>query len=503
MEQQVSAVDQRNYDITRIRELALDAVPQSVVVSDALRDGCPMIYVNAAFEKLTGYSADEVMGRSCNLLSGPQTAPYVRQRIRTAVREHAPFHGLVLNYRKDGSQFWNDLTIIPVDDGQNGKFFVGVQIDVTERLQLEDSLRESQKMEALGKLSGGLAHDFNNILALIMGNAEIIAGEAPVGSLLHEAARDIIEAADGGSNVVARLLQFARGQSTASESVNVNALIQSVVALLARTMAKTIHFQTDLSASVGTVIADKTLFETALVNLSLNARDAMPNGGSIRISTRRRADAGPGLENAIVISVTDTGQGMDEETRLRAFEPFFTTKDNDKGTGLGLSMVYRFVRQSGGYAKIESSLGQGTTIELILPSEQAMPVAPDALAEGSNAPRVLIVEDEGKVRKLLAIHLARAGYIVDEAANGEEAMHLVRELHPYDLIVSDIRMGDGMSGIDLVAAVRAERPDMPMLLITAFADELESPPPHISSVPILRKPFRTKELLEAIAQVRG
>jgi PAS domain S-box-containing protein len=465
--------------------------------------GAPIIYANAAFEELTGYTATEIIGKNCNVLAGPETAPEMSQRMGEAMAENRSFRGIMLNYRKDGSQFWNDVTIVPVDDGPDARYFVGVQVDVTERLALEASLRESQKMEALGKLSGGIAHDFNNILALVMGNAELIMTEAMPGSVMMQAATDIVEAADGGSHLVSRMLQFARGQSEVAEAVSVNDVVRDVVALLSRTMGDSRRFDTDLSAAVGTVAVDKTLFETAIINLALNARDATPSGETIRIQTRRRANAGPGLENAAVVSVIDTGHGMEEEVRRRAFEPFFTTKQAGDGSGLGLSMVYRFVQQSGGDVVIDSAPGYGTTVNLLLPLKQPSPAARTDDAIAAATPRVLVVEDDGGVRKVLALHLSRAGYVVDEAANAAEAMALVLGDQAYDLVISDIRMGESMTGIDLVAAIRAERPGIPMLLITGFADELEAPPSHIDGVPILYKPFKMKELIETVARMRS
>lgn len=326
---------ERKHDIYRIRELALKAIPQSIVVTDNSVENQPIIFANEAFEILTGYSQDEIIGRNCNFLSGEGTSLDTRREIKSAIAERRRFRGNILNYRRDGTPFWNDLTIVPIDDRVDRQFFVGVQVDVTERLALEASLRESQKMEALGKLSGGIAHDFNNILALILGNAEFIAADMPAGSPLREAANDIIEAADGGSSLVARMLQFARGQGDQAELVNVNQTVRDVLSLLQRTMGNAVTLESDLSDAVDCVQVDRTMFQNALVNLALNSRDAMPDGGKIRIVTRRRSQAAPGLPNAVVVTVTDSGAGMDAATRERAFEPFFTTKDAGRGTGLG------------------------------------------------------------------------------------------------------------------------------------------------------------------------
>lgn len=493
----------RRNDISRIRELALSAVPQSVVVADASIDDCPIIYVNPAFERLTGYAADEVVGQNCNILTGPETSAETRRLMREAIAQNRSFHGLTLNYRKDGTTFWNEVTILPIDDDPTSRFFVGVQIDVTERLALEASLREAQKMEALGKLSGGIAHDFNNVLALIMGNAEIIASEAPAGSLMGAAAAVIVEATDSGSSLVTRMLEFARGGPESVESVSINQTLCDVVALLERTMGDTVRLELDLSATVGTALLDKTQFESAIVNLVLNARDSMPGGGAVTLATRRRAKAGTVTGDAAVITISDQGQGMDETTRLRAFEPFFTTKGDGKGTGIGLSTVYRFARHAGGDVQIESVVDEGTTVTLTLPLETTVTAEPGDARAITDARRILIVEDDSSIRRVLAMHLARAGYAVDEAANAAEAIELNRADPSRDLIVSDIRMGPGMSGIELVSNIRAERPDMPMMLVTGFAEELKTLPGHLEGVPILRKPFRTQTLLDSVEHLLG
>lgn len=490
---------ERKYDILRIRELALKAIPQSIVVTDNSVENQPIIFANEAFEILTGYSQDEIIGRNCNFLSGEGTSLDTRREIRSAIAERRRFRGNILNYRRDGTPFWNDLTIVPIDDGVDRQFCVGVQVDVTERLALEASLRESQKMEALGKLSGSIAHDFNNILALILGNAEFIAADMPADSPLREAANDIIEAADGGSSLVARMLQFARGQADQAELVNVNQTVRDVLSLLQRTLGNAVTLESDLSDAVECVQVDRTMFQNALVNLALNSRDAMPDGGKIKIVTRRRSQAVPGLPNAVVVTVTDSGAGMDTATRERAFEPFFTTKDAGRGTGLGLSMVYRFVRQSGGDATITSTPGSGTSVSLILPLIQQS--KSDDATDVKPGKHILVVEDDAKLRRIIAKQLMRAGYSVDDAANAEEALALIETGEPYDLVISDIRMGSGMSGIDLVAAVRAIRPGIAMLLITAFANELDDPPAHLDGVPILRKPFRTHDLLETVVRM--
>jgi len=469
------------------------------VITDPFAADNPIVYCNPAFERLSGYQLSEIRGSNCRFLCGSGTSQSTKDEISAALAARRPFSGLLLNYRKDGTSFWNEISITPVNDAEEGRYFVWVLADVTARLELETRLRESQKMEALGKLSGGIAHDFNNILALVLGNAELIADEIDDDTPVGEAIADIIDAADGASKLVSRMLEFARGQANAAQSIDVNHSVRNVVSLLSRTISEPIRIEADLSPNLAAVIVDKTLFETALLNLALNARDALPRGGTIKIATRRRSDAGPGLEDAVVVSVTDDGTGMDAETAARAFEPFFTTKNRDRGTGLGLSMVYSFAAQSGGHAVIESEPGHGTTVNLLLPAEGSGE-KPEAAAAGA-LPRVIVVEDDAKIRKVLALHLNRAGHLVDDASNAKEAMALIRGRTDYALLISDIRLGDGTTGIELIAEARAERPRLPAILITGFADELEDARPFLEGVPTLRKPFKTKDLLLAVSRM--
>ena len=488
------------YDIARIRELALGAIRQSVLIADADRDGLPIIFANKAFTDLTGYSADEVIGQSCGFLFGPDTDERVRTEMRDALAAERPFDGLILNYRKDGSAFWNELSLVLLDDGDNGRFWMGTQTDVTERREMEARLRESQRMEAIGKLSGGIAHDFNNILALILGNAEIIAGEASHGSLTRDAATDIMEAADGGSKLVTRMLQYARGENGEQEDVPLNAAINDVVALLARTISDRVSVQTDLSPAIGRVRLDRTLFETALINLVLNARDAMAVGGTIRITTRRRANAGPRLGTVAVVSVSDSGTGMEEAVVARAFEPFFTTKAEGRGNGLGLAMVYNFVKQSGGDVAIDTAPGRGTTVTMLLPVDEA---AVRSIDEPDGRRCIMLVEDDAKIRKVLTLHLERAGYSVAEAAAAEEAVALIDAGLEPAMLLSDIRLHDGMTGVELTALLAERGSTFPMLLMTGFAEEVGAGGDLIGGVAVLRKPFRTEELLAEIERRIG
>lgn len=357
-------------DLPTICALAFDALPQGVLITDSHEATNPIVYANPAFESMTGYEADAILGWNCRFLQGPATDRQEVARIREAVAAKRVYQGLLLNYRKDGAPFWNELTIGPIAGGQEpDRYLVGVQIDVSSRIALEERLREAQKMEAIGKLAGGIAHDFNNLLALILGNADVIAARIHEASPEREAAADIIEAALAGSELVKRLLDFARGQQRAPARVDAARVVQSVLGLVARGLRDGLHLKADLAPDTGAVEVDETLFETALINLVLNARDATSGcAGVVTVTTRRRAGAFPDGRDGIAVTVADTGAGMDAETARRAFEPYYSTKGPERGTGLGLSMVYSFAEQSGGRAVIASCPGAGTKVELLLPA---------------------------------------------------------------------------------------------------------------------------------------
>lgn len=373
-------------------------------------------------------------------------------------------------------------------------FVVGVQCDVTQRLELEARVREAQRMEALGKLSGGIAHDFNNVLALILGNAEIIASDSAHGSVIGDAAHDIIEAAEVGANLVERLLQYARGEEGALEEVSVNSVVTDVLALISRSSDSKIKFETDLSAAVGTIQVDRALFNTAVMNLLLNARDAVASVGTIRVSTRLRFNAGPALGTVAAIKVSDNGTGMDAVTAAKAFEPFYTTKGEGRGNGLGLPMVYNFVKQTEGEVFIDTVPGEGTAVTMLLPLKTSgAEVSDDFMRES-----ILLVEDDRKIRKVVSLQLSRAGYRVAEVASAEEALQVLAEGQIPTVVLSDVNLGDGLSGAELFQELRMRKCPAALVFMTGFAEDLEAYPDHIRELPVLRKPFRNMDLMIAM-----
>ncbi len=502
--------EQRKAEATlRLRDRALEAIGEGIMITDAAEFDNPVIYVNPAFERLTGYTKDEAAGRNARFLQGAETDRNTIQTIRTSVENEAAFRGSVLNYRKDGTPFWNGLTISPICDS-NGttSYFVGILSDETERIQLASQLRQAQKMESLGHLTGGVAHDFNNLLAVILGNSEILFEEITDPDL-KATAELVMTTAEKGADLTQRLLAFGRRQALHPEPLEVGSVIGSLSDMLSRTLGNQVTLETR-SAAEQPAYVDRGLFESAILNLALNARDAMPSGGLLTIATDvvqcAEGLAGGLLPGAYVrVTVTDTGDGMPEDVLDRAFDPFFTTKGVGKGSGMGLSMVYGFAKQSGGHVSIESTIGQGTSVHLYLPvssgSEISQSVeARPALPSAGGKERILLVEDEPLVRRFVSNQLSGLGYSVLEAEAGSAALDILRSEPKIDLLFTDLLMPGGISGFDLVKSAREFLPDLKVLLTTGYAAEADSMLADVKE-PILKKPYKKQQLAQALRSV--
>ena len=414
--------------------------------------------------------------------------------------------------RRDGSTFPVEVRIGLFE--WNGRLHVvAIARDTSERKRLEQQLRHSQKMEAVGRLAGGVAHDFNNLLTAIKGHAELLIQE-DVGT--EQTMTDLLEitrAADRAAVLTRKLLAFSRQQIFAPVVLDLNRIVLETSRLLQPLIGEHIVYQTDLE-SIGQVRADPGQIEQVLVNLVVNARDAMPSGGTLTVATRnldvshegefRHGFVRPGRYAELIVS--DTGQGMDADLIGRIFEPFFTTKEKGKGSGLGLAIAYGIVKQSGGYLIAESLPNEGATFLVILPRSDGV-----AVEESKDEPAIrvrpmakdrviLVVEDEGPVRSLVARVLAREGYSVLQAASGAEALKRVSEFEgPIDLVLTDVVM-PGMDGRDLARSVTGSRPDARVVLMSGYSDELPRIDVDPGDIPILRKPFTPAELTRAIEE---
>jgi signal transduction histidine kinase/CheY-like chemotaxis protein len=379
-----------------------------------------------------------------------------------------------------------------------------------EQRRLERRLAESQKMEAIGKLAGGVAHDFNNMLTAILGYASMIQEDAPPKSAIRDQALQIRRAAENAASLTQKLLAFSRKQVLHSDPVDVRLMIGKCLALLRGAIGAEITVTTKLGEELWPILADPVQLEQSMVNLAINARDAMPNGGTLQITARNaprpdgerrpEADVKPG--DYVQVAVTDTGSGMDEATRTRMFEPFFTTKAPGKGTGLGLSTVYGFVRQCGGYIEVMSTPGKGTSIELLLPRAHTAPPPPTPSPANEGPPSglketVLLAEDEEGVRQLAIESLERRGYRVLAAASGEEALKLAGA---YDgtihLLLTDVVM-PGIKGPELADRMRVMRPGIRVLLMSGYAADVVTAG-DLKDAMLLSKPFAPSALVNAV-----
>jgi PAS domain S-box-containing protein len=390
----------------------------------------------------------------------------------------------------------------------------GIARDITERRNLENLLRQSQKLEAVGRLSGGLAHDFNNLLCAIGGHSELLAERLEPGHPAVSNLAQIRKAADSAAALIRQLLAFSRQQVFYPKVVNLNTIVKEVETLFGRLMGEHIEFVNDLDPTLGHVRVDPHQFEQVLVNLLLNGRDAMVEGGTLKVTTSevnlegdfqsRHGIVPPG--RYVVLAVSDTGMGMDEETQNRLFEPFFTTKELGKGTGLGLATVYGIVKQSGGFIWVYSELGRGTTFKIYMPREEEALSPLPAKSTSRNSFRgnetVLVVEDAEPLRTLTREFLTGCGYTVLEAIDGREALELVRDCStPIHLLVTDLVM-PGISGRQLAEELTARDPHLAVLYMSGYSNDRVMPSGVLTAgAAFLEKPFSREALLRKVRQL--
>ncbi|GBD48641.1 response regulator [Methylopila sp. Yamaguchi] len=388
-----------------------------------------------------------------------------------------------------------------------------LRTEVADRERAEEQLRQAQKMEAVGQLTGGIAHDFNNMLTGVIGSLDIIRRRIDSGRLddLERFMTAASTSAQRAANLTQRLLAFSRRQSLDPRAIDVNALVRSLEELLLRTIGESIVLQLSLAEPLDAAIADANQLESAILNLAINARDAMPDGGALTVETRE-VEIEPGARHDrdlpagayIVITIADTGVGISTERMKKVFDPFFTTKPIGQGTGLGLSMVYGFAKQSGGQAKISSRVGQGTSVSLYLPSAgsssvQAAAVQPvgPRIADGDGE-RVLIVEDEDAVRQVLREALNELGYETEEAADAQAALRLLASERRFDMMISDVGL-PGMNGRQLADEARTARPRLPILFVTGYAENAEFRAGFLgANMSMITKPFTLETVADKI-----
>jgi PAS domain S-box-containing protein len=490
-----------------ILDAVLDAAVDAIIVCDAAGH---IVRANIAAARLFGYEIDSMPGRSVEDLM-PESersrhAAAMERYIRTGEPRVIGIGRDVEGLRADGALFPLHLSVghARIDDRD---YFVAILHDLSRRTAVERSLQQAQRLEALGALTGGVAHDFNNILTVISGNLELLDG-----SLSDKSARtlvhDAMAAATLGADLTSKLLALGRRSVLSPRLLDPAEVTASTLSLLRRTAAPGVDLRLVAEPGVWSIRVDQTQLQTSIINLALNAQDAMPNGGTITVAIgnvsvddRFLADeVHVARGNYVRISVTDTGVGMDETARRRAFEPFFTTKPSGRGTGLGLSMVYGFAAQSGGHATLYSEPGLGTTVSLYFPAvanaagAELLPPGIGMDSEAGRTPdrRVLVVEDNDAVRRLSVARLEALGYRTMAATNAEEALELLGTDPDVDVVFADIVMPGSLNGHDLARRVASEHPDVSVLLTSGFAGGIAAT--AAEEFPLLQKPYRESDL---------
>jgi PAS domain S-box-containing protein len=477
---------------------------------------------NTGARRIKGYDESEIVGQHFSrFYTEEDRADGLPSRALEIARNEGRFDHEGWRVRKDGSRFWASVVIDPIyDDDERLVGFAKVTRDITERKNAQEALAQTQaalfqaqKMEAVGQLTGGVAHDFNNLLTIIVNNLDLLTRSArePRDLRLIESAH---RAAERGAKLTQQLLAFSRRQPLNPELNNPNKLIKAFEPVLRRACGETIPLQLSLSAGLKPVSVDASQFEAALLNLVVNARDAMPNGGQIAVTTvqaylNAREAALKGLQagDYVVVTVSDNGQGMAHETLARAFEPFFTTKEVGKGTGLGLSQVYGFVKQSGGHISIDSEPDQGTTLTMLLPAqegreEEETGAAGEEPEIRQTAGTVLIVEDEPEVLDIACEIFDSLGYDVLTAVDAVAALDTIRQDMEIDVLFSDVVMPRGMSGIELARETRRLRPAIKILLASGYPASTLSTQDLPEGTAFISKPYRWTELADKLRNLR-
>jgi len=460
---------------------AIQQTADSVVITNT--DGL-ILYVNPAFERVSGYSQAEAMGQNPRILKSGKNTPQTYDDLWASISQGKVWQGRLINKSKNGTLFTEDVTISPVRD-DNGTIvnFVAVNRDRTRELELEDQYRQAQKMETVGQLTGGIAHDFNNLLTAVVGFAELaqmrLAPDDPIQKMVDK----ILYSGRRASDLVGQLMAFSRKQVIEARVLNLNDIVADFEKMLRRIIGEDTEMKTTLAPGLWPIKADRTQIEQVIVNLAVNARDAMPDGGHLTIQTANitldekycetHLDVQPG--DYVLLSVSDTGMGMSKEVQERIFEPFFTTKEQGKGSGLGLSTVFGIVQQCNGHIWTDSEEGAGTTFNIYFPqctefrdtarqAEQA-----DKIPQGTET--ILLVEDEPAVREMATFTLQSQGYTVLEATNGQDALRLANDYAgDIHLLVTDVIMPH-LNGKDLADQIITVRPHTKTLFTSGYTDD--------------------------------
>ena len=481
--------DRESREITAMRDFSLGLRGHTVMMADPRQEDCPIVYASPSFETMTGYQVSEILGRNCRMLQGPDTDPETIRQLSRAVVEAQTCEVEILNYKKNGEAFWNLLTLTPIFDAAGVvSRIVAVQSDITNQRRLESQLLQSQKLEAIATLAGGIAHDINNLLLVVQGYSSMLISGLAEGEL-QDAAHRIQDAVQRGAEFTKHLLAYSRQQVQQRQIVNLNEIVAEALRLMSRSIRADVRLTAELSEAIGLVSVDPSQIQQIVMNLIANATDAMPDGGTLHIRTTstelepwytaRHTNLEPGPY--LLLEVTDDGDGMDEATVNRIYDPFFTTKDG--GTGLGLASVFGIVQQSNGHIYAYSEVGCGTTFKLYFPELQftqnevaAIPLMHPKSADETISllgdETILVVDDHPEAKMLLANYLKSHGYRVLQADDGPSAMALAEAYEePIDAVITDVIM-PGMNGKELAQRLRQVRPDLKVIFTSGYPSDL-------------------------------
>ena len=512
----VGMLKERERNLTRLslRDRALSSISQGIVVTDERHAHPMVIYANPALARMTGYSLEELIGLPSKAFLPPNPPPGLAEQLALARAKRREVRFDTQTKRKDGTTFLDHVSASPIVNAEGDlTHYVSIHEDITQARQRDERMHESQRMEAVGQLTGGIAHDFNNLLTVVRANAEDMRDELKDSPLLRRQADMVLQAATRGADLVQQLMAFARKQELEPKVVDLNAMLDSFTKLVGRTLQENVQIDVIKGKDIPPIKVDPGRLENALLNLSINARDAMPEGGTITIETltatldQSYAAENPGVRAGryALIAISDTGTGMTKEVAEKAFQPFFTTKEVGQGTGLGLSMVYGFVRQSGGHAKIYSELGHGTTIKIYLPPTEGA-VATESTSgrtiQVKGSGNVLLVEDDELVRESVYSKLLRLGYIVTPVCSAAEALETLEKNPHFDLVFTDVIMPGSMTGADLTRDVMRRWPGIKVLMTSGYTEasalgKVKMP----EGVRLLSKPYSNADLAQAFRDV--
>ncbi|MET1027616.1 MAG: PAS domain-containing protein, partial [Dongiaceae bacterium] len=523
----LQARDDARIELTRKQQDIIEQLRSTSSLLDAVIENLPgmlfvkslperrFVLVNRAGEELLGYHRSQLLGKTDHDFFPPEQAEHfvIRDRavLESGLLQVTPEETITTRHK--GVRLLRTTKVPVKDKAGRPQYLIGFSEDITDRKAMEQQLRQAVKMEAVGQLTGGVAHDFNNLLGIIVGNLDIAAEQAGFDPSLRDCIQHGLNAALRGAELTRRLLAFSRNQPLQSASLDLNQSLPQIANMLRRTLGEQVAVELHPGAGLWPALADPAQVDEAILNLAINARDAMPKGGTLSIETAnahldedyaaRHAEVKPG--DYVLLAVSDSGSGMTPEVMEHCFEPFYTTKSAEKGTGLGLSMVYGFVKQSGGHIKIYSEVGYGTSVKIYLPRAGASATAIKAAAEAAPAlgkETVLIVEDNEDLRIVAVKQLTDLGYSTLEASSAKAALKMLADRPGIDVLFTDIVMPGGMTGTELAREARRLYPHLRILLTSGYTVRAMANGFHdIEGLVLLNKPFRKSELAQKLRSI--